>query len=258
MAKQNLSAVISIGATVMGSVVQSFNVVDKRLNTVTKEIGAVVNKQREMEKQRTVLDKEGKSVDALDREYQGLGRTLEELERRRDRIKDLSDRVGRVGTAFSGVARTVTWQAGLAGAAVTGLYTTMAALSVKVAGNIEETNRWAKRIGVTPEFFSKVAYSVRPFGVELDDLADGFKELTLRADEYAKTGKGSGEESFQRLGLTPNQAKRLQKDPAALWVEVQKRASKVADPSALQRIADELYGGTAAEKIIEYLKLPQD
>ncbi len=76
MAKQALSALITIGAALEASVAKSTGFLRKELGSVGSEIARIKREQAGLDKQRTVLEKQGKAVDSLDQEYQGLGRTL--------------------------------------------------------------------------------------------------------------------------------------------------------------------------------------
>nr|WP_271175134.1 D-alanyl-D-alanine carboxypeptidase family protein [Agrobacterium sp. MAFF310724] len=83
------------------------------------------------------------------------------------------------------------------------------------------------------------------------------KELSLRADEFIYTGKGSAAEAFQRLGFSASDLKEKLKDPSALLVEIIGRLQQL-DRAAQIRIADELFGGTGGERFVELLSRGAD
>jgi hypothetical protein len=253
MARQNLSATISIGSVLQRSVGKHLNIVSKGLERVGNEISAVGQRQKELAAQRRVLIREGRSVEDLDREYADLVRTLEELRRRQERYRRASEASARAGASFGrmageigGLARDAAIGVGLLAGAVAGV-------TAKVASSTEETNRWAQRLGVTTEFLSQMQYAGAKFGVESDALIDGMKELSLRTDEFAVTGKGSAADAFERIGISMKEAGALSNDTAALFSVVRDRMSAITDVAARQRIADELFGGTGAEQMIELL-----
>lgn len=116
-----------------------------------------------------------------------------------------------------------------------------------------EADTLAKRVGVTTQELQKLSYAASAFGVEQDALVDGLKELSLRTDEFVKTGEGSGKESFQRLGLGAKQLGKYTNDTAGLFDLLLTKLRGVQDAAARQRLADELFGGTAAEQFIPML-----
>jgi len=258
MAKQSLNALITIGAALEASVKKSTGFLRKELGSVGAEIAKIQREQRGLDKQRTVLEKQGRAVDHLDREYQGLGRTIEQLEKKQRQLNRVSEGMDRVGRTTSSAFRTIGWQAGLAAAAVGSLYGTLTAFGMKAAAGIEEINRSARMVGVTPEFFSQLAYAAGQYGVSTEALADGLKELSLRSDEFAQTGKGPAADAFKRIGLSRGDVAALSKDTAALWSVVRDRISEVDDVAARQRITDELMGGTAAEQLMDFLTLTRE
>ena len=73
----------------------------------------------------------------------------------------------------------------------------------------------------------------------------------MRADEFAKTGSGPAAEAFQRLGLSESELNKVKGDTEALFKLISERMSGVQDVAARQRIADELMGGQAGEKMVE-------
>jgi len=116
-----------------------------------------------------------------------------------------------------------------------------------------EADTLAKRVGVTTQQLQSLTYAASTFGIEQDALVDGMKELSLRTDEFVKTGKGSGAESFQRLGLGQKQLAAYTNDTNGLFDVLLEKLRGVQDTAARQRLADELFGGTAAEQFIPML-----
>ena len=88
--------------------------------------------------------------------------------------------------------------------------------------------------------------------VGVDALVDGFKELSLRADEFITTGKGSSAEAFTRLGFSAETLAKKLKDPSALMLEIMGRLEGL-DKAAQIRIADEVFGGTGGEQFVQLL-----
>lgn len=117
---------------------------------------------------------------------------------------------------------------------------------------IAEIGDEAKRAGVEVEAFQRWRYVAEQNRIAVDALTDGFKELSLRADEFIITGKGPAEESFNRLGLTAEELARRLKDPSELMLEIVGRMEGL-DKAAQIRVADEVFGGTGGERFVELL-----
>ncbi|WP_421413534.1 D-alanyl-D-alanine carboxypeptidase family protein [Agrobacterium tumefaciens] len=115
----------------------------------------------------------------------------------------------------------------------------------------------AKRAGLSNRAFQELAYVAEQARIPVDALTDGMKELSLRADEFIYTGKGSAAEAFQRLGFSASDLKEKLKDPSALLVEIIGRLQQL-DRAAQIRIADELFGGTGGERFVELLSRGAD
>lgn len=192
---------------------------------------------------------------ALKRANQAQGKAAGAMERR---AKQSADRMaksyesagGRMAAAFKTLA--MPKLAGLAGAAVgIGIGGSVAAVRSTVAG-IAEIGDAAKRSGMQAEAFQEWSYVADQNRIGIDALVDGFKELSLRADEFVTTGSGSAAEAFERLGFTSDELAQKMKDPSALMVELVKRMQRL-DKAAQIRISDELFGGTGGEQFIQLL-----
>ncbi len=104
--------------------------------------------------------------------------------------------------------------------------------------------------GMDVEAFQGLKFAAEQNGIAVDVLADGLKELSLRADEFVQTGGGGAAEAFQRLGYGSEQLVEKLKDPSALFVEIIGRMQEF-DRAARLRIGDELFGGSAGERFVE-------
>src|SRR5690606_3672723 len=78
----------------------------------------------------------------------------------------------------------------------------------------------AARAGMSTTAFQEWRYVAEQNRVGVDALVDGFKELSLRADEFVTTGGGSAAEAFQRLGYTADDLKAKLADPSRLFTEI--------------------------------------
>ena len=133
-------------------------------------------------------------------------------------------------------------------AAATGAATAVTALSK----NIIELEAQAKTAGVSFEKFQSLKYAADRNSVSVAALTDGLKEMNLRADEFIRTGKGAGEESFNRLGFGATDLAARLKDPSALFEELIGRMQQL-DKAGQIRVADEIFGGTGGAEFVRFL-----
>ena len=139
--------------------------------------------------------------------------------------------------------------AGVAAGGVGGLVAGFAAATKAVA----ELGDAAKMAGVSAKSFQEWRYVAEQARIPIDAMTDGLKEMSLRADEFAQTGKGSAAEAFQRLGLSPQEVKERLKDPSEFLLLLINRTKQLNDTAAGVRIFDELFGGTGGERMVSLL-----
>lgn len=154
------------------------------------------------------------------------------------KLQGIGDQMQKVGLA---IQASIVAAATAAGAAV-----------VAMTNKIVESAAEAETAGVSFEEFQKLRYVADKNLVSVEALTDGLKEMQLRADEFAVTGKGSAAEAFARIGYSAEQAKEALKDPAAMFEEVIDRIGKL-DKAAQIRVADEIFGGTGGEQFVRML-----
>ena len=123
-----------------------------------------------------------------------------------------------------------------------------------IAKGVAEIGDAAKMAGVSSKAFQEWRYVAEQARIPIDSITDGLKEMAIRADEFAATGKGSAAEAFQRLGLTPQEVKERLKDPSELLLLLIERTRKLKDTAAGVRIFDELFGGTGGERMVSLIE----
>ncbi|SIP96706.1 phage tail tape measure protein, lambda family [Rhizobium sp. RU20A] len=128
-----------------------------------------------------------------------------------------------------------------------------AALAVKeIATSIAEVDREARKAGVSAKVWTQWTYLASATGMSIDGVTDALKELNIRGDEFAKTGKGSAEEAFQRLGYSAADVADRLRDPSRFLDEIITKLQTL-DAAAQTRILDEVFGGTGAEQMAKVL-----
>lgn len=158
-----------------------------------------------------------------------------------------------IGTAFAGLGRGLTAALGAAGIGAIGI-ATLADQVKRVVSEVSNLAAEAKMAGVAVETFQELRYAAQQAHVSFEALTDGLKELQLRADEFATTGKGSAAEAFQRIGYSAADLKDKLKDPPALFAEIIERIREL-NKAAQIRVSDELFGGTGGEQFLRFLDL---
>jgi len=187
-------------------------------------------------------------------------------QRSRTGFKQMRDDAEKAGSgiekAMGNALKTVgAFGKGLAGGIIGGLaiggLDTIIGRVADITKGIASIGSEAKRAGLSNQAFQELSHVANQARIPVDALTDGMKELSLRADEFVYTGKGSAAEAFQRLGFSASDLKEKLKDPSALLVEIIGRLQQL-DRAAQIRIADELFGGTGGERFVELLSRGAD
>lgn len=195
----------------------------------------------------------------FEKNFQKAGRTANDnFSRMEKRAKQSGDRMEKslsgAASRLGGVLKN--FGAGFAGGILGGLSVAglqrIASAVGDVAKNVAMIGSNAKMAGLSNRAFQELSYVAEQSRISVDALADGMKELALRADEWITTGGGSASEAFQRLGYSAGELKTKLKDPSALLVDIIARLQQL-DKAAQIRIADELFGGQAGERFVELL-----
>lgn len=181
------------------------------------------------------------------------------LRRGEKRTNDFERRAGKsvsgVGQAFirmGGLAKAAL--AGLAGGIVAGGVTALVGEFRSIARSIADIGDQAKLAGVSAKTFQEWRHVAEQARIPVDAMADAFKELAIRADEFATTGKGSAAEAFERIGLSQEEVKERLKDPAELMLTIIDRTRQLGDTAAGVRIFDEILGGQGGERFVRLIE----
>lgn len=115
------------------------------------------------------------------------------------------------------------------------------------ANTATELDQLTKRLNVNAEAFQATAYAAKSYGIEQDQLADGMKELSMRAGEFALTGEGSFKDVAAQLGLSREQVKSYGNDVNGLFDLVRDKLAGIQNQGQRQFLADALFGGGLAD-----------
>lgn len=162
----------------------------------------------------------------------------------------------RAGTAISGAmehgkrfGERLLWMGGLAAGSVWGVERLVSGVT-NLGMEIQNS---ANRLTVGTTWLQEWQYVGKQFGVQNDALVDGLKELSMRADEFVMTAGGPAAEAFKRLGIGLEDLRKTEGRTEALFDLVREKIAQVQNDAARQRIMDEIFGGTAAEQMVEML-----
>lgn len=161
-------------------------------------------------------------------------------------LKGITGSIGSFGSFGKGLA------GGLLGGLAAGGVAGIANGTRQMVKGLAEIGNEAKRAGISAQAFQEWKFVAEQNRIGVDALVDGFKELSLRADEFITTGVGPAAEAFTRLGFRAQDLKAKLKDPSALMVEILGKLEGF-DKAAQIRIADEIFGGTGGERFVELL-----
>lgn len=176
--------------------------------------------------------------------------------------KRTNDFERRAMKATTGVGQAFMRMGGLAKAGLAGLATGIVAGGITglvgqfgaVARSIAEIGDQAKLAGVSVRTFQEWRHVASQARIPVDAMADAFKELAIRADEFATTGKGSAADAFGRIGLSRQEVKERLKDPAELMTLIIERTRQLGDTAAGVRIFDEILGGQGGEQFVRLIE----
>lgn len=160
--------------------------------------------------------------------------------------KAMSSALGTLGSFGKGLAGGI-----VGGLAVGGIDEILGRVR-ELSKSVAEVGDQAKMTGMKAKDFQELAYVAEQNRIPVDALADGMKELSLRADEWIKTGQGSGAESFQRLGYSATDLAKKLEDPKELLLDIIDRTQEL-DRAARIRVFDELFGGQGGEKFVQLI-----
>ncbi|GGX96746.1 hypothetical protein GCM10007160_25470 [Litchfieldella qijiaojingensis] len=194
-------------------------------------------------------------VDRVTRPARRIQQTLSGLGRKAglDRLANSARRVGAtVGTSIERLRSLTQGLAVMSGAVAGAVWGTERLVSgvTDVGTAVQES---AERLGVGTTWLQEWQSVGRRFGVQNDALADGLKELGLRADEFVMTAGGPAAEAFGRLGIGIEELRKTGGRTEALFDLVRGRLGEVQNMAARQRIFDEIFGGQGGEQMVAML-----
>lgn len=191
---------------------------------------------------------------------QGVQNAQSAISETNRKASNLADKMGAAGDATQRFGDRVSEtgdKATAAAAGIAGVATAAGAAINSVSQTAQQIGVMSERLGVSAEFLQTWQRVAKDLNIEAEALRDGFKEVSLRADEFAETGKGPAADAFKRLGLSQDEIERVKGDTEALFNLVLENIQNVQGQAARQRTADELFGGQAGEQFTNLLNKSQ-
>ncbi|MGB3536862.1 MAG: phage tail tape measure protein [Mesorhizobium sp.] len=183
--------------------------------------------------------------------------TNDNFRKMRDSAKKNTDDMAKItGKTFDGLADRITegFAPFMRGGVVFAGVAAAAGAVKQIADSIAEVDREARKAGVSAQTWQRWTYVATAAGASVDGITDALKEMNIRANEFALTGKGSGAEWFTRLGYSAEEVGRKLQDPNRFLDEIIGKLQKL-DSGSQTRALDELFGGQGAENLAKVLGL---
>lgn len=128
------------------------------------------------------------------------------------------------------------------GAIAGGGFAGLLAGAQQAAASIAEIGRSARQAGLDTKSFQELGYVAKANRIEVESLAAGMRELSLRGSEFFTTGSGSAAEAFKELGYSADQVREKLKAPSQFLTEIIGKVQSL-DKASQIRIFDQLFGG---------------
>ncbi len=139
--------------------------------------------------------------------------------------------------------------------AITGAFATIGVAKLAntfrmVTAEIGQLETLAVRVGASASFLSEFGYAARRSGSDVEDFADGFKELSVKMTDAA-AGNVSAADAFDRLGLSFS--KLAETNPASRINAVADAFRRLNEVEKID-VAEVLFGGDAGIRLIPLLE----
>lgn len=183
--------------------------------------------------------------------------TNDNFRKMRDSAKKNTDDMAKItGKTFDGLADSITkgFAPLMRGGVVFAGVAAAAGAVKQIADSIAEVDREARKAGVSAKVWQQWSFVATAAGASVDGVSDALKEMNIRGNEFALTGKGSGAEWFDRLGYSAEEVGRKLQDPNRFLDELIGKIQKL-DSGSQTRALDELFGGQGAENLAKVLGL---
>ena len=217
------------------SVPRVFGRVSKSVQNVDDELRKV---QGSLKEQRSEL----RGIRRGTEEYDRLSTEVERTERQVNQLTDELERQQRSWRRFNEVGKqSRSVFLGLSAGIGAGLGALLIQTD-QVGRTSAQLQAISRETGLATEFIQRLQLRVRAVGEELDN--DEFREINVRLGEAALLGTGTAAESLELLGFNARQV------AAKDFPLILKALEDLNDRGKRQFLADEIFGGAIAERII--------
>ncbi|ATG43655.1 phage tail tape measure protein [Phaeobacter piscinae] len=238
MAKQRLSASITIGGVLEKSFKKNIGLIRSGFENIGDSIKSVKTRQKELSRQRVDLVKQGRSVEALDREYEDLERTLEALARKQRRWERAMRDSRRVGESFDRMASNFGRMGRRVGAGIAAVGAGVFALASSTASYGDQVAKTAGKLGIGIEALQEYRYAAERSGVSTDTFDSSLTALQKRLGEAAK-GSGAAKKALDQMGLSAKDLVAM--GPERAMGQIADKLQAIENPAERAAIASALF-----------------
>jgi prefoldin subunit 5 len=238
MAKQRLSAEITIGSVLDRSIRKNIGVLRGGFEKIGESIKTVKARQKELTRQRKDLIKQGRSVEALDREYEDLERTLEQLAKKQKRWERAMRDSRRVGESFGKMSANIGRLSRRMALGVTAAGAGIFALASSTASYGDQVAKTAGKLGIGIEALQEYRYAAERSGVSVETFDSSLTAMQKRLGEAAQ-GTGAAKKALEQLGLSAKDLVKL--GPEEALAAISDKMRDIESPAERAALAAALF-----------------
>ncbi len=238
MAKQRLSAEITIGSVLDRSIRKNIGVLRGGFEKIGESIKTVKARQKELTRQRKDLIKQGRSVEALDREYEDLERTLEQLAKKQKRWERAMRDSRRVGESFGKMVGNIGRLSRRMALGVTAAGAGIFTLASSTASYGDQVAKTAGKLGIGIEALQEYRYAAERSGVSVETFDSSLTAMQKRLGEAAQ-GTGAAKKALEKLGLSAKDLVKL--GPEQALAAIADKMNGIENPAERAALAAALF-----------------
>lgn len=162
-------------------------------------------------------------------------------------LRNMAGEAGTLGRILS--------RGGLLGLGLAAVLATLAMVgkaTIGVAKELGSLRKDAERSGLNVESYQEFTHVANRLRIDQQAIADGFRELNIRAGEFATNGGGSAAEAFAAIGMTQEQVQEGLRNTDQFISVIIERLRTLSTSDRI-RFADEIFGGQGGEQFVSMI-----
>lgn len=168
---------------------------------------------------------------------EALERNTQELDHFGKATKDSEEKSSAWAERWDKVQAGLVASAGIIAGAIAGV----GALTQEVTSNAVEVDNWARRLGTSVEWMSKMRYAASTVGLDVDGLGEVLTQVSEKLSEAANEG-GQSADVFAELGISVRDASGRVREIDEFMPELADKLKMVSSDTDRARIATQLFG----------------